>query len=145
MEPDGDMQFVSNTDFWISEIRGNIARLNDAASIVEIDIVVPARTNHSSAISDKIGKIRSFNIEFRRLYRNASQIIPVEMKEEIAKWFNVSESDLTNITVLKKGLSLSNELQDALFENGVKDIDIGGPFRFPYEYYHNMMVNEDGK
>lgn len=47
-------KFKKNSDFWISEIRGNVARLNDAAAIVETDIVLPTRVSDDITVEHKI-------------------------------------------------------------------------------------------
>lgn len=133
-------QFTNNSDFWIGEIRGNIARLNDAAAVVEIDIVIPLPTNDITTTGYKIEKFRTFQFEFRRLYKNAKQVIPTEIKTKIDKWFEdtARENIITDIVALKYGIQLSDQLQDVLFEIGVKDIDVADPEMFPYKFYEEL-------
>jgi hypothetical protein len=133
-------QFANNSDFWIGEIRGNLARLNDAAAVVEIDIVIPMPTNDVQTTGHKVEKFRTFQFEFRRLYKNAKQVIPTEIKDKIEKWFEdtAKENIITDIVSLKYGIQLSDNLQDVLFDIGVKDIDVADPEMFPYEYYKEL-------
>ncbi|MDF1533679.1 MAG: hypothetical protein P1P69_04150 [Methanosarcinaceae archaeon] len=141
MDQFDQQQFTKNSDFWIGEIRGNIARLNDAAAVVETDIVIPTATNDIQTQGAKIEKVRAFQFEFRRLYKNARQVIPVRMKESIEEWFETTSKKnvITDIKILKYGIQLSNELQDRLFEIGVKDIDVAEPDIFPYVYYEELL------
>lgn len=133
-------QFTKNSDFWIGEIRGNIARLNDAAAVVEIDIVIPLPTNDIQTTRHKIEKFRTFQFEFRRLYKNAKQVIPKEIKSKIEKWFeDTAKHDvITDVKSLKYGIQLSDDLQDVLFKIGVKDIDVADPEMFPYIFYKEL-------
>jgi hypothetical protein len=138
-------QFTKNSDFWIGEIRGNIARLNDAAAVVEIDISMPTRGADDITIGNKLEKIREFNIEFRRLYKNSKQIIEKQninkgIINKINAWFKAtsSQSGFSNVTLLKEGLKYSDELQDVLYNLGVKDIGIDEPEVFPYSYYKEL-------
>ena len=132
-----DEQFKKNSDFWISEIRGNVACLNDAAAIVETDIVLPTRVSDDITVENKINKIRSFQFEMRRLYKNSSQVLPSEIKKKMNIWFSITSKteNIKNVDLLKEGLILSDNLQDVLFKLGIKDIDIAEPVIFPYSYY----------
>lgn len=132
--------FTSNSDFWIGEIRGNTARLNDAAAVVEIDIVLPTPTNDIQTTGHKIEKIRSFHFEFRRLYKNAKQVLHEDIRTKIEKWFEetATKNVITDVKSLKYGIQLSDELQDILFDIGVKDIDVSEPEIFPYDYYKEL-------
>lgn len=133
-------QFTKNSDFWIGEIRGNIARLNDAAAVVEIDIVIPLPTDDIQTTGHKIEKFRTFQFEFRRLYKNAKQVIPEEIKSKIEKWFeDTAKHDvITDVKSLKYGIQLSDQLQDVLFDIGIKDIDVADPEMFPYKFYEEL-------
>lgn len=130
-------------DFWLLEIKGNVARLNDAASVVETDIVLPTRVSDDLSIGHKIEKVRDFQFEIRRLYKNANQILPKEIKRKLNSWFQVTTDvdNITNVALLVEGLKLSDELQDILYAKGIKDIAISEPIVFPYEYYLNKKVS----
>ena len=137
MSDENNDQFKRGSDFWLLEIKGNVARLNDAASVVETDIVLPTRTSDDLSIGYKIEKIRTFQFEIRRLYKNANQILPNDIKSKLNSWFKATASveNITNIKLLVEGLKLSDELQDILYDKGVKDIAISEPIVFPYSYY----------
>lgn len=122
------------------EIRGDILRLNDAAAVVEIDIVLPTPTNDIQTVGYKIEKVRMFQVEFRRLYKNAKQVIPDDIRDKIEKWFtNTAKANIvTDIKSLEYGLQLSDELQDMLFDIGIKDLNISEPEMFPYKFYGEL-------
>lgn len=136
-------QFTNNNVALMHEIRGNILRLNDAASVVEIDIVIPTATNDIQTVGYKVEKVRAFQVEFRRLYKNAKQIIPESMRVKIEGWFSdcsdtIRSTGSIDVKVLKYGLQLSDLLQDVLFEMGVKELDISEPEVFPYKFYEEL-------
>ena len=136
-------QFTNNNVALMHEIRGDILRLNDAAAVVEIDIVLPTPTNDIQTVGYKIEKVRQFQVEFRRLYKNAKQVIPDGIRVNIEKWFeNTAKVNIvTDIISLKYGLQLSDELQDILFDIGIKDLDISDPEMFPYKFYEELYIN----
>lgn len=142
---DTEQQFPNNSDFWINEIRGNVARLNDAAAIMETDIVLPTPTDHIVVTSQKIDTVRNFQFELRRLYKNSRQILDHNIDSKLNLWFRATsnKNNITKKSLLEEGLQLSNELQDFLFLKGVKDIDVADPELFPYGYYYNLLVNND--
>lgn len=139
-QPDNTQRFSSNYEFWIGEIRGDIALLNDAASAVEVDIAIPTSTNDINTTQHKIEKIRKFQVTFRTLFRNAKQIIPEDIATKITRWFDatVKEGAITDPVLLKYGLQLIDELQDVFFDIGVKDIDLTDPVVFPYKFYEGL-------
>ena len=139
-------QFPKNSDFWLGEIRGNIARLNDAAAAVETDLIIPKRTKDVATIGESFERIKAFQFEFRRLYKNSKQILNADIKEKVKYWFEVSGSSKTStdIKTLELGLALSNELQDALYTLGVKDIGVEDPELFPYKYYEAAIDGDAG-
>lgn len=139
-QPEQPQQFTTKVDLLLNEIRGDILRLNDAAAVVEIDIVIPRPANDVTTISYKIEKFRTFQYEFRRLVRNAKQLIPEKLGTKIEKWFDdtAKTNVVTDIKALKYGLQLIDELQDYLFKIGVKDIDMSDPELFPYQFYEDL-------
>ena len=137
---DQQQQFTNNNVALMHEIRGDILRLNDAAAVVEIDIVLPTPTNDIQTVGYKIEKVRMFQVEFRRLYKNAKQVIPDDIRDKIEKWFtNTAKANIvTDIKSLEYGLQLSDELQDMLFDIGIKDLNISEPEMFPYKFYGEL-------
>ena len=137
---DQQQQFTNNNVALMHEIRGDILRLNDAAAVVEIDIVLPTPTNDIQTVGYKIEKVRMFQVEFRRLYKNAKQVIPDDIRDKIEKWFtNTAKANIvTDIKSLEYGLQLSDELQDMLFDIGIKDLNISEPEMFPYKFYEEL-------
>lgn len=137
---DQQQQFTNNNVALMHEIRGDILRLNDAAAVVEIDIVLPTPTNDIQTIGYKLEKVRMFHVEFRRLYKNAKQVIPDDMRVKIEGWFKdtAKTNAVTDTKSLGYGLQLSDELQDVLFDIGIKDLDISEPDIFPYKFYKEL-------
>ena len=139
-----DQDFRKESNFWIDEINGNVARLNDAAAVMEADIVLPSPTENPITKTDKISKIRNFQVEFRRLYKNSRQILSPKIQGKLQKWFDATSRSTTiiNMDLLKEGLQLSDELQDYLAEHGAKQIGEPDIIEFPYKYYYDMVVNK---
>ena len=144
MEPpqSSDLQFLSNPDSWIREIRGNILRLNDAAATMQADVFLPTRSSHPTIIENKISSIRNFIVEFNRLYKNVNNVLfdYIDLKRNMHLWIIRSSQfmDRTSqidMNFIQDGLNLSDELQEVLYELGIKDIDVAGPTMFPFEYY----------
>lgn len=142
-----DQDFRKESNFWIDEINGNVARLNDAAAVMEADIVLPSPTDNPITQSQKITTIRNFQVEFRRLYKNSRQILDSKTQGRLQQWFNSTgdSRSIVNVELLKEGLSLSDELQDYLAEQGAKQIGELDIIEFPYEYYYDMVVNNNGE
>jgi hypothetical protein len=145
MEQKDDQDFRKESNFWIDEINGNVARLNDAAAVMEADIVLPSPTDNPLTKAQKITTIRNFQVEFRRLYKNSRQILSPEIQRKLQKWFDATSNakSIINIELLKEGLQLSDKLQDYLAEHGAKQIGEPDIIEFPYEYYYDMVVNQN--
>lgn len=134
-------QFVQDSIFWSSEIRGNIARLNDAAAAVETDMLIPSRFTDEISIGHKIDRIRDFHFEIRRLYKNSKQVLPDGIKKTLEAWLKStkSEKSITNLSLLDEGLKIIDELQDVFYEIGLKDIGQDDPEMFPYDFYEDSL------
>lgn len=137
-----ELQFLSNSESWIREIRGNILRLNDAASTMQADVFLPSRSSHPIIIESKINSIRNFIVELNRLYKNVVNVLYDydDIRKRLQLWILRSSQfmDRTNqidLKLIQDGLNLSDELQEVLYELGIKDIDVAGPTMFPFEYF----------
>lgn len=137
--------FMSNTDFWISEIRGDIARVNDLASIVMTDIYTPSATNNRMDKSDLVLKVRNFYVEFRRLYYNAEQIIPEDLRRDIESCLNVADTNMTNPEIVRESVKLVRKLQWDFANRYIKDIAVRPPQRFPYDYYIRRIAANNSR
>lgn len=137
-------QFLSSVDFWTNEISGNIARVNDAAAMLEFDLYKPTATNNKNDLSNRIAVSGNFIKAFNLLYKNVSQVLPHDIKKEVGEWLKLSMkymaiSGLIDTNKLFDGINLAERMQDVLYEIGLKEIGVDDPEEFPYEHYRELV------
>lgn len=138
--------FMKTGDFWRQEISGLIARLNDAASVVDVAIDMPPTTDDVVSLANRNEKIQQFHIEFRRLYMSSKDILKYDIIRDVDKWISACSNSKTikNVDLIREGLKLSARMQSYYYDIGIKDIDIKPPTEFPFAWYKRGMINGTG-